>query len=77
MHKDNISYHVQKEDDGKKFAVIPHEHLKLIADSVNLISNQVSVLNHMLHSFEIHSYGGNIKTLADLPEIKLGLKSRN
>jgi hypothetical protein len=74
MHKDNISYHAEREEDFKKFAVIPHEQLKLIAESANIIGNQVSVLNTMLRAFEIQTYGGNIKTLADLPEIKVGLK---
>ena len=74
MHKDNISYHLNELKDGEKFAVVPHEQLVLVANTVNSLQSQVKVLYEMLEAFGIkqYYYSKDVKTLADLPEIKTG-----
>lgn len=78
MHKNNISYHLNELKDGEKFAVVPHEQLVLIANTVNAVQSQVRVLNEMLETFGIkqYSYSKDVKTLADMPEIKIGFNNK-
>jgi hypothetical protein len=78
MHKDNISYHINELKDGEKFAVVPHEQLTLIANTVNSVQSQVKVLHEMLEAFGIkqYYYTKDVKTLADMPEIKIGFTSQ-
>ena len=74
MHKDNISYHINELKDGEKFAVVPHEQLVLVANTVNAVNLQMKVLHEMLEAFGIkqYYYTKDVKTLADMPEIKMG-----
>lgn len=78
MHKDNISYHINELKDGEKFAVVPHEQLVLIANTVKAVQSQVKVLNEMLEAFGIkqYYYTKDVKTLADIPEIKIGYNNK-
>lgn len=79
MHKDNISYHINELKDGEKFAVLPHEQLVLIAQMAQSVESNVKVLNEMLETFGINkwSYSKDVKTLADLPEIRIGINNKN
>jgi len=78
MHKNNISYHLNELKDGEKFAVVPHDQLVLIATTVNAVQSQVRVLNEMLETFGIkqYSYSKDVKTLADMPEIRIGFNNK-
>jgi hypothetical protein len=78
MHKDNISYHLNELKDGEKFAVVPHEQLILIANTVNAVQSQIRVLHEMLETFGIrqYSYNKDVKTLADMPEIRIGFNNK-
>lgn len=78
MHKDNISYHLNELKDGEKFAVVPHEQLTLIANTVNSVQSQVKVLHEMLEAFGIkqYYYTKDVKTLADMPEIRIGFNNK-
>lgn len=78
MHKDNISYHINELKDGEKFAVLPHEQLVLIAQMAQSVESNIKVLNEMLETFGIKkwTYSKDVKTLADIPEMKIGFSNK-
>jgi len=78
MHKNNISYHLNELEDGEKFAVVPLEQLVLIANTVSAVQSQMIVLGDMLEAFGVKrfTYNKGTKTLADLPEIRVGFENR-
>ena len=78
MHKNNITYNITNEKESENFAVVPHEQLVLVANTVNAVNLQMKVLHEMLEAFGIkqYYYTKDVKTLADMPEIKIGFTSQ-
>lgn len=67
MNKTSYDFNVTSEN-ADEFAVVPREQLVLIAQSVNMLSNHVSMINNLLDANGITSYSfdKSVKTIADM-----------
>ena len=67
MKKTSYDFNVTSEN-AEEFAVVPREQLVLIAQSVNMLSNHVKMIDYLLEANGISqwSYDKSVKTIADM-----------